>query len=303
MGYNVKSIRQEFKDKGVFYTGAELAQYLKSFIPDNVKNVYDPTCGGGALLSVFPDEVEKYGQEINEAQLMETERSVKNFHGVVGDTLKNPGFPDMKFDAIVANPPFSIKWEPTHDDIRFKDAPTVPSASKADFAFLLHIIHMLSDDGVAAVLNFPGVLYRGQREGEIRKWMVQKNYIDKVVYIEGGYFVDTKISTALIVFRKNKETTDIEFIDHEKGLSRVVGRSEIEGNDYNLSVSSYVQEEVTVPEVNPTELEIKARKGAVETIRKHIEFSLSVCEFEGMSIEPFLDDIIRLARAYKSKKQ
>lgn len=303
MAHNIKSIRKQFKDAGVFYTDSKLAELLKSFIPDDITEVYDPTCGDGALLSVFDDVVHKYGQEIDESQLNEASKRLVNFTGYAGDTLKSPALLDKKFDAIVANPPFSIKWEPVQDDVRFKDAPTVPTSSKADYAFLLHILYMLSDTGVAAVLNFPGILYRGNREGEIRKWMVQKNYIDKVIHIEGGYFVDTTIPTALLIIRKNKETKDIEFIDHEKNESRIVGIEEIEGNDYNLSVSSYIQDEIEEIERDPIEMEVNARKQALNRIRSEIEFSIAVCEMENIRIEPFLDDIINIARSYKKKKE
>ena len=109
----------------------------------------------------------KYGQDINVDEIKIAKRELKNFVGVAGDTLKEPAFKGKKFSAIVANPPFSIKWEPQTDE-RFADAPTVPTESKADYAFILHILHYLSDDGIAIVLNFPGILYRGGREGKIR---------------------------------------------------------------------------------------------------------------------------------------
>ena len=126
--YNIKSIRQDFKQKGIFYTQKELAEYIKNLLPENVDRVYDPTCGNGGLLSVFDDNVEKYGQDINAQQVEEAANRLKNFHGVAGDTLKTPAFKDMKFDYIVANPPFSIKWEPFQDE-RF-NAPVLPRQVK-----------------------------------------------------------------------------------------------------------------------------------------------------------------------------
>ena len=110
MAYNLKTIKKEFSQKGIFYTEKALAEYVKSFLPDNVTEVYDPTCGNGGLLSVFDDNVLKYGQEINEEQLEDAKKTLINFTGICGDTLKNPAFMDRKFKAIVANPPFGINW-------------------------------------------------------------------------------------------------------------------------------------------------------------------------------------------------
>src|SRR5574344_2114899 len=222
--YNIKSIKEEFKAKGIFYTTNELALLIKSFVDIETDEVYDPTCGNGSLLSVFDDDVKKYGQEINNHQLEEAKNKLKNFYGYCGDTLKDPAFNDKKFKCIVANPPFSIAWEPpilngVFTDDRFRLAPALPQKSKADYAFILHILHYLANDGIAVVLNFPGILYRGNSEGKIRKWIVEQNYIDKVVLIPGKTVVDTTIETALIVFRKNNTTTDIEFIDTEKNKS------------------------------------------------------------------------------------
>lgn len=153
--YNLKNIKQQFKEKGIFYTPSELAKMLKEYIHFIPKTVYDPTCGDGGLLSVFDDNIKKYGQEINEQQLEVAKNRLKNFEGVLGDTLKEPAFLDKKFDCIMANPPFSIKWEPTKDDVRFCVAPDTAPPSKADYAFILHIIHLLSDDGKACILEFP----------------------------------------------------------------------------------------------------------------------------------------------------
>ena len=153
--YNLKSIKQQFKEKGIFYTPYELAQTLKSYITFSTKSVYDPTCGDGGLLNVFDDNVKKYGQEVNYQQLEVAKIKLKNFEGFCGDTLKNPAFMDKKFDCILANPPFSIKWEPPKSDIRFDAAPAMAPPSKADYAFILHILHYLSDDGKACVLEFP----------------------------------------------------------------------------------------------------------------------------------------------------
>ena len=183
---SIKSIRQEFRKGGVFYTPPELAEKLKEYVDISVKTVYDPTCGAGNLLRVFDDDVEKYGQEIDAEQLHGID--IPNFHGAAGNTLMCDAFPDIKFDCIVANPPFSVKWEPDKldNDPRFSAAPVMAPPSKADWAFMQHILYHLSDEGVAVVLEFPGILYRGQREGKIRQWFIENNYIDRVVNVPGN---------------------------------------------------------------------------------------------------------------------
>ena len=160
--YNIKSIKKEFKAKGIFYTTNELAVLMKSFVDIDTTEVYDPTCGDGSLLSVFDDNIKKYGQEINDHQIEVAKNRLINFTGYCGDTLKEPAFNNKKFKCIVANPPFSIAWEPPilnglFTDDRFRLAPALPPKSKADYAFILHILHYLANDGVAVVLNFPGI--------------------------------------------------------------------------------------------------------------------------------------------------
>ena len=298
--YNIKSIRQDFKQKGIFYTQRELAEYIKNLLPKNVARVYDPTCGNGGLLSVFDDSVEKYGQDINSEQVEEATRRLSNFHGVAGDTLKEPAFKDMKFDYIVANPPFSIKWEPFQDE-RF-NAPVLPPPSRADYAFNLHILHYLSDKGIAAVLNFPGILYRGNREGTIRQWLVEQNYIEKVVAIAGNKFVDTAIATCVIVYNKAKTNTDILFIDDETGKQRSVSFEEVKENGFNLSVNTYIRTEAPKEEINPIELDTQARNGFLTKLRNELIFEKTVCEFEGLNFQSFLTDIQKVLDEFKELK-
>lgn len=250
--YNLKSIRKDFKEKGIFYTQPELAKYLKSFLSDDVKEIYDPTCGNGGLLSVFADDVQKYGQDINAEQVREAEKRLKNFHGAIGDTLKEPAFWGKKFKYIIANPPFSLKWEQKKDE-RFEGLPCLPPKSKADYAFLAHILYYLSEDGTAVVLNFPGILYRGNAEGKIRRWMIEQNYIDTVIDVDKGQFVDTNIATAVLVLKKNRTTTDIKFVHNKK--EKIVSLSEIEKNDYGLSVSNYIDETPPKEEIDIDALE------------------------------------------------
>lgn len=301
--FNLKSIKEEFKAKGIFYTTNELALLIKSFVDIEIDEVYDPTCGDGSLLSVFDDNVKKYGQEINDHQLKIAEERLINFNGFCGDTLINPFFTDKKFKCIVGNPPFSISWEQPilngfFTDERFKDIPALPPKSKADYAFILHILHYLAEDGIAVVLNFPGILYRGNSEGQIRKWIVEKNYIEKVVRIPGKQFVDTTIETCLIVFRKNKSTTDIEFVNSENGKSYTASFEEIKNNDFVLSVSAFVVDEKEEIKHNPIELQENARKGMIKKIKADIEIDKMICELEGYNFKEYLDEIQTLVRSY-----
>lgn len=269
--YSVKAIRESFKEKGIFYTPPELALYLKSLVDiTGYKEVYDPTCGRGNLLSVFEDDIDKYGQDINEEELEVAKKRLKNFVGAAGDTLKEPAFMDKKFEVIVANPPFSVSWE-EKTDVRFEKIPCLPPKSKADYAFLLHILHMLSDDGVAVVMNFPGILYRGNREGKIRKWLIEKNYIDKVIHIAGNRFTDTAISTCVLVLKKNRKQTSVLFVDTELEVSRSVSFEEIKENDYKLSVSSFIQVEEEKEEIDLVALEQEIRTHFLNGLEKEIE--------------------------------
>lgn len=301
--YNIKSIKEEFKAKGIFYTTNELALLIKSFVDIETDEVYDPTCGDGSLLSVFPDEIKKYGQEINDHQIEVAKNRLKNFTGYCGDTLKDPAFNDKKFKCIVANPPFSIAWEPPilngiFTDDRFRLVPALPPKSKADYAFILHIIHYLANDGIAVVLNFPGILYRGNSEGKIRKWLVEKNYIDKVVRIPGKTFVDTTIETALIVFRKNKTTTDIEFIDTEKNKNYTATLEDVKKNDFVLSVSAFLQDEVIKIKYDPNELQANSRASMIRKIKADIEMDKMICEMEGYNFTEYLLSIKELIETY-----
>lgn len=290
MDYSVKAIRQDFKSKGVFYTPPELSEFMKSLLPAGVKEVYDPTCGAGNLLSVFSDDVQKFGQDINGEQVEYAKRRLVNFVGESGDTLQAPAFWGRKFEGIVSNYPFSIKWTPKSDE-RFSEVPVLPPPSKADFAFILHILHYLSDTGVAAVMGFPGILYRGGREQVLRKWLCEKNYIEKIISIPGKKFTDTSISTVVLVFRKNKETRDIVFQDIENELERTVNPEEIEQNDFDLSVSRYIQKKETKVATNPLKLKSDARRNACEMLRANIQIEKVVCELEGWDFKEFIKEL------------
>lgn len=297
---SIKNIRQEFKENGIFYTPPELAEKLKSYVDIEPETVYDPTCGAGNLLKVFHENVKKYGQELDREQLELID--IPEFHGYAGDTLTNDGFPEMKFDCIVANPPFSVKWEPDRlaDDVRFRDCPALPPPSKADWAFMLHILYHLSEDGIAVVLEFPGILYRGQREGKVRRWFVENNYIDRVVNIPGNTFEDTSISTCIIVLKKNRKTTDIIFEDGER--TERVPYQTIAENDFSLSPSIYLPEEIEKEEIDPLALEDGARNSFLAGLRRELDIERMVCMMEGISMRPFLDAIKGIVKEYEESE-
>lgn len=301
MSYSIKSIRQEFKNKGIFYTPPELIDFMYEYIPKNFKysTAYDPTCGHGALLRGLPDEVKKYGQDINDVAALACQ-DIPNSDIRIGDTLIEPHFIDKKFDLILANPPFSVNWERVHYSWIPKDIPALPPKSKADYAFILHCLHCLDNNGIAIIMNFPGILYRGQSEGKIRKWLVDNNYIERVVSIPGGKFEDTSIATALLVLRKNKTNQDIIFEDEDE--ERTVPIQEVIDNDYVLSVSNYIEKEFAKEAINPWELEQEARSSLLAHIDKSISFSLESSKIMGWdSIDPLLDSISNLVDSWRQR--
>ena len=298
MAYNLKTIKEQFKKEGIFYTSPELALKLKSYIDVPISNVYDPTCGDGGLLQNFPNEIKKYGQEKSFEQLEVAKQNLVNFEGVCGDTLESPAFMDMQFDCILANPPFSISWQPKMDS-RFESVKILPPPSKADFAFVLHCLHLLNKNGVAIILGFPGILYRSGKEGQIRQWLVEQNYISKVVEIAGGMFVDTKISTVILVLKKNKVDDNIEFIDDSNNIAKTVSIEEIKDNDYNLSVKSYVKLPETEKEkIDPVALEMLARKQFLNKLKQDLEFSKYVCGIEGLDFGEYLNEIQNVLKEF-----
>lgn len=297
---SIKNIRQEFKDNGIFYTPPELAEKLRSYVYIEPQTVYDPTCGAGNLLRVFHENVKKYGQELDAEQLALID--IPNFTGQSGDTLTEDKFAGMKFDCIVANPPFSVKWTPDElkEDVRFRDCAELPPPSKADWAFMLHILHHLSDNGIAVVLEFPGILYRGQREGKVRRWFVENNFVDRVVNIPGNTFEDTSIATCIVVLKKNRTTTDIIFEDGER--TETIPYSAVEENDFNLSVNIYLPEEIEREEIDPAVLENEARRLFLERLRKELDFDKMVCEMEGIEIKPFISAIRAVLKEYDAPR-
>ena len=312
MSYSLKSIRKKFAEHGVFYTDEKLAKMLKEVIEADgreVTDVYDPTCGSGNLLAVFPDNVRKWGQELDPVQAEEASKRLVNATIAAGDTLVSPDFTDRKFKHIVANYPFSVKWIPFSNP-RWGNIPCLPPPSKADYAFLLHIISMMDNDGVAAILCFPGICYRGQREGQIRKWIIQQNLIAEVRHIPGGFFEDTQVATVMLILRKGKTTTDILFVDTENRLQRIVKYEEIEQNDFSLSVTTYVQKEEPKREVDPVALEKRARADVLRRVKAQLEFSSQAVELHKVlglpplpPVSDFVSDLITQISPYAKENR
>ncbi|KXA31404.1 putative type I restriction-modification system, M subunit, partial [Peptoniphilus harei] len=288
----------------------------------SINKVYDPTCGSGSLLLQMKKQFDEhiidegfFGQEINMTNFNLARMNMflhnvnyNNFSIRRGDTLINPLHGDEKpFDAIVSNPPYSIKWigdkDPTLiSDERFAPAGKLAPKSYADYAFILHSLFYLSSQGRAAIVCFPGIFYRKGAEKTIRQYLVDNNFIDCVIQLPENLFFGTSIATCVLVMAKNKTENKILFIDaskefkketnnnilEEKNIetiveefknreekeyfSRYVDIDEIVENDYNLSVSTYVEKEDTREKIDIKVLnkEIDATVKKIDELRASI---------------------------------
>ena len=295
------------KSGGEFYTPQEVSELLTRITvvgKTHVNKVYDPACGSGSLLLKFGQVLGQggvrkgyFGQEIN-LSTYNLCRINMFLHGInysdfdiaLGDTLTEPKHWDEEpFEAIVSNPPYSIHWagndNPTLiNDPRFSPAGVLAPKSKADLAFTMHILSWLAVNGTAAIVEFPGVLYRGGAEKKIRQHLIDNNYVDAVIQLPPDLFFGTTIATCILVLKKSKKTNDVLFIDASAEFKRVGNKNklleehqarileaftkrepedyfttltsneDIAANDYNIAVSSYVEAEDTREEVDITEL-------------------------------------------------
>jgi type I restriction enzyme M protein len=297
-----------------------------------VNKIYDPACGSGSLLlqakKHFDNHIIEdgfFGQEINHTtyNLARMNMFLHNinydkFDIKHGDTLLNPLHNNYKpFDAIVSNPPYSVKWIGSNDptlinDERFAPAGVLPPKSKADFAFVLHALNYLSAKGRAAIVSFPGIFYRGGAEQKIRKYLVDNNFVETVISLAPNLFYGTSIAVNILVLSKHKTDTKTQFIDasgedffkkatnnnvmtdeHIEKIMKIFDNKEdvphvaisidngkIAENDYNLSVSSYVEAkdtrekiDITVlnKEISETVQKIDALRADIDKIVKEIE--------------------------------
>ena len=290
------------KKAGEFYTPQQVSKILAKIVTadkTDLKNVYDPTCGSGSLLLRIGNEANVrhyYGQELNSTtynlarmNMLLHEVSFQDFDIELGDTLEHPHFSDMRFEAVVANPPYSANWSADAkflDDERFSSYGKLAPKSKADFAFVQHMIYHLDDNGTMAVVLPHGVLFRGAAEGGIRQYLIEeKNYLDAVIGLPANVFYGTSIPTCILVFKKCRQVDDtVLFIDasnefekaknqnnltdanvekivntYEKReaidkYSYVANLDEIKENDYNLNIPRYVdtfeeEEQISLEEI------------------------------------------------------
>lgn len=307
------------KKAGEFYTPQEVSKILAKIVTTGkhkLKSVYDPTCGSGSLLLRVAREVKDvgnfYGQEMNRTTY-NLARMNMILHGVhyrkfdikQEDTLERPQHGNQTFEAIVANPPFSAEWSANPlflSDDRFSQYGRLAPGSKADFAFVQHMIHHLAENGIMAIVLPHGVLFRGGAELHIRKYLIeQKNFLDAVIGLPANIFYGTSIPTSILVFKKCRENPDdVLFIDASKGFEKVknqnmlrdehidkivqtyrnrtaiekysynVSLQEIADNDYNLNIPRYVdtfeeEEEIDIQAVMLEIKQLEAKRSELDT--------------------------------------
>jgi type I restriction enzyme M protein len=275
------------KKAGEFYTPQQVSTILARIVTTGktrLKSVYDPACGSGSLLLRVAKEAdvsEFFGQEMNRTTYNLARMNMilhgvhyRNFDLKQEDTLEHPQHDSMRFEAVVANPPFSANWSSNPlllSDDRFSQYGKLAPASKADFAFVQHMLHHLDDNGTMAVILPHGALFRGGAEGHVRQYLIKdRNWLDAVIGLPANIFYGTGIPTCILVFKKCRETEDVLFVDastcfekaknqnflRDSDVDRIVAtyrgraaedrfshraaRAEIEENDYNLNIPRYV---------------------------------------------------------------
>ena len=311
------------KSGGEFYTPQEVSELLARITvvgKTEVNKVYDPACGSGSLLLKFSkvlgnDRVRQgfFGQEVNlttfnlcRINMFLHDINYEKFDIAHGDTLTDPHhWVDEPFEAIVSNPPYSIRWEGDANpllinDPRFAPAGVLAPKSKADLAFTMHILSWLAVNGTAAIVEFPGVLYRGGAEQKIRKYLIDNNYVDAVIQLPPDLFFGTTIATCIIVLKKSKHDNATLFIDasalftrsgnknklteaHQQTIldaftrreniahfAHLVDNATIAENGYNIAVSSYVEQQdtreaVDIKALNADIAQIVARQAELRT--------------------------------------
>lgn len=314
------------KSGGEFFTPQEVGELLARIVimdKTSVNKVYDPACGSGGLLLKFAKILGKenvregfFGQEINlttynlaRINMFLHNINYNNFSIERGDTLIHPAhWNDEPFDAIVSNPPYSIKWAGKSNPIlindeRFAPAGILAPESKADLAFTMHMLSWLSPKGTAAIVEFPGVLYRCGAEQKIRQYMIDNNFVDTVIQLPPDLFFGTSIATCILILKKNKSDNNILFVDASEEYVRTTNKNklsdnninniinllkdrksvenksylatydEVKDNDYNISVNSYLKtntddNNIDIDEVNKMIAEIVPRQ---QQIREELE--------------------------------
>lgn len=314
------------KSGGEFFTPQEVSELLTLIAiqgKKEVNKVYDMCCGSGSLLLkaakiLGKDNVRNgfYGQEINPTtynlcriNMFLHDIDYDKFNISYGNTLTTPHhIDDEPFEVIVSNPPYSIKWEGDANqilinDARFSPAGVLAPKSKADLAFVMHALSWLAPNGSAAIVCFPGIMYRGGAEQKIRKYLIDGNFVDAVIQLPSNLFFGTSIATNILVLKKNKKDTNIQFIDASKEFLKVTNNNKLTSENiekilkayeskeeieyfsynvsyekvkeeaYNLSVSTYVKQEDTREkiDINELNLQIKEVVKKQEDLRKEID--------------------------------
>ncbi|PTG22140.1 type I restriction-modification system subunit M [Staphylococcus chromogenes] len=245
------------KKAGEFYTPQQVSKILAQIVTTDktdLRNVYDPTCGSGSLLLRVGREARVrhyYGQEYNSTtynlarmNMLLHDVNYNRFSIDNADTLEDPAVDEEKFEAVVANPPYSAKWsaDPKFmDDPRFSNYGKLAPKSKADFAFIQHMIHHLDDNGTMAVVLPHGVLFRGAAEGQIRRYLIEeKNYLDAIIGLPANLFFGTSIPTSILVFRKCRQKDDsVLFIDASQSFEKGKNQNHLSDEDVEKIVNTY----------------------------------------------------------------
>lgn len=323
------------KSGGEYFTPQEVSELLTRIAvagKTEVNKVYDPACGSGSLLLkaakiLGPGNIRQgfYGQEINittynlcRINMFLHDIDYDKFDIAHGDTLVSPQhWDDEPFEAIVSNPPYSIRWEGSDNatlinDPRFSPAGVLAPKSKADLAFIMHSLSWLATDGTAAIVCFPGVMYRGGAEKQIRKYLIDNNFIDCIIQLPDNLFYGTTIATCIMVLKKSKRDNHTLFLDASKQCVKItnsnkltedniqtiltayldradkphfaalVPNDKIAGQDYNLSVSTYVEQEDTrevidIQQLNAEIAQIVARE---QKLREELDKIIKEIESE-----------------------
>lgn len=316
------------KKGGEFYTPHEVSQIMAKIVtlnvPDNGETftVYDPACGSGSLLLTVgsnikngdqPDAVHYFGQELNTTtynlarmNLMMHNVSYRDMTLSNADTLGTdwPDGPDArgidhprKFDAVVANPPYSAKWDADESrlqDMRFKNFEKLAPKSKADYAFLLHGLYHLDQNGTMAIVLPHGILFRGNAEGTIRKILVNKNLIDTVIGLPANLFYGTSIPTVIVVLKRNKNNKDILFIDASQQFKKSKNKNLLTEADINRIVDAYKQR---------TDIEKYSHVASLDEIKEN-DYNLNIPRFvDTTEAEPEINLQEVLARIHQDKKE
>lgn len=321
------------KSGGEFFTPQEVSELLTkiaTYGKKEINKVYDPACGSGSLLLksakiLGKDNVRNgfFGQEINittynlcRINMFLQDIDPDKFDIALGDTLKDPAHWDEEpFEAIVSNPPYSIHWEGSENpvlinDPRFSPAGVLAPKSKADMAFIMHSLSWLASNGTAAIVCFPGIMYRSGAEQKIRKYLVDNNYVDCIIQLPSNLFFGTSIATCIMVMKKNKNDNKTLFIDASNECIKVTNNNkltpdnierivdtfakreevqhfshladydEVVENDYNLSVSTYVEAEDTREVIDIVKLNAEIEEIVMKEQVLRDEISKIIAEIE-----------------------